>query len=276
MRLMLELFNSNNVVIPINYQYPVSASIYKILSKASEQYSEFLHQDGYTGMDGKRRKMFTFSKLQFTPKTSRRGKALFVKANSHGSLYISSLFIDDFMKNIIMGITKKNHIEINNARFEIVNITALPEPDLESKNRFLTLSPITLSTITEFNGTRIPYYYRPLDSGLENAVHKSLLGKYETFHQKPLGENGFSFRLDNEYIKKRGGERGVSRLVHIKEGTPQATQIKAIECPFYLDGPLELKRIAWHCGIGDKTSMGFGCIEIGKTSANMEKHYDRI
>ncbi len=33
--------------IPINYQYPISAAIYKFLQQADEEYARFLHDTGY-------------------------------------------------------------------------------------------------------------------------------------------------------------------------------------------------------------------------------------
>jgi CRISPR-associated endoribonuclease Cas6 len=48
--------------IPINYQYELSAVIYKILSKSSEQYAIWLHDNGFE-LGLKRFKLFTFSRL---------------------------------------------------------------------------------------------------------------------------------------------------------------------------------------------------------------------
>jgi len=47
-------------ILPINYQYPLSAVIYKIISKGDASYANFLHELGY----GKGFKLFTFSQLQ--------------------------------------------------------------------------------------------------------------------------------------------------------------------------------------------------------------------
>ncbi|MFQ6116059.1 MAG: CRISPR-associated endoribonuclease Cas6, partial [bacterium] len=49
--------------IPINYQYPLSAAIYKILQQASPAYAEFLHDKGYPAPSGRLMKLFTFSRL---------------------------------------------------------------------------------------------------------------------------------------------------------------------------------------------------------------------
>lgn len=46
--------------LPINYQYPLSAAIYRILSKGDREYARFLHEEGY----GKGYKFFTFSDLR--------------------------------------------------------------------------------------------------------------------------------------------------------------------------------------------------------------------
>ncbi len=50
-------------IIPINYQYPLSAAIYKILASGSLDYAEWLHQKGYLSPGGKPMKLFVFSKL---------------------------------------------------------------------------------------------------------------------------------------------------------------------------------------------------------------------
>lgn len=39
--------------VPINYQYPLSVAIYKILQKASPDYAEFLHNRGYVTSAGR-------------------------------------------------------------------------------------------------------------------------------------------------------------------------------------------------------------------------------
>lgn len=48
-------------LLPLNYQYEQSAAIYKILASASEEYANWLHDNGYKFGRGKRFKLFTFS-----------------------------------------------------------------------------------------------------------------------------------------------------------------------------------------------------------------------
>lgn len=58
-KIKLEAIGGNRVL-PINYQYPLSAAIYRIISKGSKAYASFLHEKGY----GKGFKFFCFSDMK--------------------------------------------------------------------------------------------------------------------------------------------------------------------------------------------------------------------
>jgi len=61
-------------------------------------------------------------------------------------------------------------------------------------------------------------------------------------------------------------------LVKVKEGRPDQTNVKGFLAPFTLSGSVELMRTAWEAGLGDKCSMGFGCVGVveSKTSEVFE------
>ncbi|MGB0432288.1 MAG: hypothetical protein ACPGLV_17570, partial [Bacteroidia bacterium] len=61
-RLRIEVLKGN--ILTYNYQYPLSAFIYKTIAKADQDFASFLHDEGYQ-LKGKRFKHFTFSKLDF-------------------------------------------------------------------------------------------------------------------------------------------------------------------------------------------------------------------
>ena len=56
-------------ILPLNYQYPISAWIYKIIEKADTNFARILHEYGYKTEKGKVFKLFTFSKLNFPKNT---------------------------------------------------------------------------------------------------------------------------------------------------------------------------------------------------------------
>jgi CRISPR-associated endoribonuclease Cas6 len=73
MQLQLTLtINQPNACLPFNYQYPLSAAIYKIIERADETYAAFLHNEGYQH-GGKTFKLFTFGSITtpFVPKGDR-------------------------------------------------------------------------------------------------------------------------------------------------------------------------------------------------------------
>jgi len=65
MQFKLTLCGNKGQFIPINYQYPLSACIYKIIERADAAYSLFLHDTGHrVGQSLKSFKLFTFSNLR--------------------------------------------------------------------------------------------------------------------------------------------------------------------------------------------------------------------
>jgi len=62
-KLILEAVSGNRI--PVNYQYPLSAAIYKVLASGDAGYAEWLHQQGYVA-DTFNYKLFCFSRLQKT------------------------------------------------------------------------------------------------------------------------------------------------------------------------------------------------------------------
>ena len=100
---------------PINYQYPLSAALYKILSSGSAEYSQWLHEKGYLSPKGKPTKLFVFSKL-FIPQKDRKPEKNILKIFNHTKcqLFISSPMLEDFIQNFVVGLFSAQIIEIGN------------------------------------------------------------------------------------------------------------------------------------------------------------------
>jgi CRISPR-associated endoribonuclease Cas6 len=61
----------NRQILPLNYQYPISAWIYRVMANADNEFTRALHESGYKIENGKSFKLFTFSKLSFPRHTTR-------------------------------------------------------------------------------------------------------------------------------------------------------------------------------------------------------------
>ncbi|MDZ7343685.1 MAG: CRISPR-associated endoribonuclease Cas6 [candidate division KSB1 bacterium] len=146
-------------------------------------------------------------------------------------------------------------------RFLIEQVEALAPPVFTETMRFKTLSPIVVSTMREHLGKLQPYYFRVDDAELGEAIRQNLLQKYETIYERAPADGRLVFEIDRAYLERQGGAQKVSKLITIKEGTPEETRIKGFMCPFTLTGNPELMRVAWECGVGDHNSMGCGMVE---------------
>ncbi len=267
MRIKLSLRSADrHSKIPINYQYPLSAAIYKILSHGSDEYAHWLHNQGYLTTDGKPMKLFNFSKL-YIPGVKRIDKTLIIPANRFVGLQISSPMLHDFIQHFVVGLFQHQDIEIRShgtgARFIIESVETSAATDFHSTQKFKCLSPIVVSGKHFYDGREHEYFLRPDDENLSEAIHKNLINKYQLFHQKPPAQSALEFSLDPEYLRRKGGAEKLSKLITIKENyAPETTHIKAFESPFYLSGNTELMHVAWECGIGQRNSMGFGMIDV--------------
>lgn len=282
MRLELTLIPlEKHCTIPINYQYPLSGAIYRILSNASPEYAEWLHNHGYMTPSGKPIKMFVFSKLDLS-KATVNGNTLTCEDSKPCKLRLSSPMIENFMENFVMGAFAKQEITIANhdtkGRFLIQDIVNLPEPKFQQNLdgslptiKFLCLSPIVVSNYgSKEDEKQIQHYIRPDEPEFPEAIRKNLIQKFITVYKTPPQNQEMSFSWEKTYIQRKGGYNKISKLITICEGDPCETKVKAFMAPFYLSGSAELIHIAYECGIGEKNSMGFGMIKEEQTKNQFE------
>jgi len=265
MRLKLTLLPLNpRTSVPINYNYPLAAAIYKLLAQASPEYAEWLHEKGYRSPADRLLKLFTFSRLNI-PRAIPRGPILMAGDERPWQLQIASPMEEEFVQNIVLGLFQQQTLEIGGpgavGRFLIEQVEALASPAFKATMRFKALSPIVVSAMREHHGKLRPYYFRANEAELGEAIRQNLLQKYETIHDHGPADDRLVFEIDRAYLERQGGPERVSKLIAIKEGMPEETRIKGFMCPFTLTGNSELMRVAWECGVGDHNSMGCGMAE---------------
>ncbi len=264
MRLKLTLLPLEaNPAVPLNYNYPLSAAIYKLLAQASPEYARWLHDQGYQSRDERFMKLFTFSRLDI-PRVRLSGKTLQAGDDRPWSLQISSPMEEEFVQNFVLGLFHQQKMEIGGqgavGRFLIESVEALPAPKFAERMHGKTLSPMVVSTMREHKGKLHSYYYRPTDPELAEALRNNLIAKFELVHHRPCENPHLQISFDMHYFKRRQGK--VTKLLHIKEGTAEETKVKAFEMPFEMAGNPQLIKIGWECGLGDKNSLGFGMVEV--------------
>jgi CRISPR-associated endoribonuclease Cas6 len=257
MRLQLVLRpQAKRAIVPFNYQYPLSAAIYRILHRASPEYARFLHDRGYAAPSGRLMKLFTFSKLNIP--NVRPANGGLEGSGGPWTLQVGSPMLDEFVQHFVLGLFHSAEVSIGaagfHAVFRIEQVESLASPEFGEKMRFRCLSPVVISTMHEHNGRLQPYYYRPDDPKLGESIRKNLLEKYEIVNLRKAEDDRLQFYLESQ-------DKPRSKLIKIKEGSAEETHLKAFETFFTLEGSAELMQAAWECGIGEHNSQGFGMVE---------------
>ncbi|WP_069658379.1 CRISPR-associated endoribonuclease Cas6 [Arcticibacter eurypsychrophilus] len=247
--------------IPFNYQYAISALIYKKLAQANEGYAEFLHEKGYAQNQHSRHfKLFTFSNLQ--GKFSVSKKALKLESNEMG--LILTCHMPEFAENLIKGVFTDQHISIGDhtaqSDFTITQIEVLPKFLFDDASeviptvRLKLLSPIVMC---RKNSRGNDDYLSPEDEDFIPLLIYNLKEKIAVAYGTEAAEEEvfevFIGGLDN--IK--------SRLVTIKAGKYAETKVRGfLGFEMEMKGSKRVIQLAMDCGCGGMSSLGFGCVEV--------------
>ncbi|WP_315815119.1 hypothetical protein [Paraflavitalea speifideaquila] len=230
MRLLLTLYSpEHKPVIPINYQYPLSAAIYKVIQKADTGYAAFLHNTGY-GKSGsaKQFKLFTFSDIRgpFAPPTNDR---LYLK--SQEIKVIVCFHVPHAAESFVKGLFMNQQLEIadtgSRSVFTIRQVEALPSGLSAEKNTPVLLQPIS-PIVTGVKNDRGHYDYRsPQDVDyttclLHNWIEKYLAANPDTEETAAGLRNQVA--LEVELLTKPPQERKPI----IKAGTSAASKLRGI------------------------------------------------
>ena len=110
-----------------------------------------------------------------------------------------------------------------------------------------------------------------MDERYGDLIAGNLWEKYYSFRSKntrngvrisePDGEGRKIYDSLGKFVFQSNG-KARSKLITIKQGTPEETKVKGYLYEFTVEGPPELIRMGYYAGFGEKNSLGFGCVEI--------------
>jgi len=135
-------------ILPVNYNYFLTGLVYRTLESSSENYSRFLHADGYGLEESKKRfKLFTFSRLASSQFRLAGDTIMFGAAQV--VWHISSP-VQEFIEHLVNGVfARGQQIKIGpegrEAGFVVERLESLDPPLFTEKMKFICLSPITVS-----------------------------------------------------------------------------------------------------------------------------------
>lgn len=258
MRLKLTLIQEQQTeLLPLNSNYFISSAIYRTLERSSPEFSELMHNYGYSNPDERRKfKLFTFSNLD-VPERRIDGSHL-ISFSKKISFTLSSP-MDDFLQHLVTGLFSDGYFFIGKARFRKGEIISLPDPEFSETMEFSMLSPLVVSVMRP---DRSKEFLKYNDIRLAPVLLQNLLAKYEAVHRKAFDGNtdAFCIEFSTRYIAQKQGK--IEKLITIREGREGETKIKAILCPFSVTAPVELMKIGYDCGFGEKNAQGFGMVKV--------------
>lgn len=242
-------------VIPLNYQYELSAWIYQIISKADQEYASFLHNQGYKS-NQKTFKHFTFSNLHVPPQFHIRGDRM--EIHSPKVYLLISFLMDKASEEFIKGLFMEQHLGLGDrysqADFNVTQVEVSPMPLFKKTMQYRTLSPMMVaqkSTLNEHDD-----YLSPEDTPFEERFIMNLLDKYQATGQAiPPDWQDFPFQL-------RALTRPKEKLISIKAHTTQESKIKGYMFDFELTAPEALHETGYLAGFGRSNAEGFGCVGV--------------
>lgn len=248
-------------LIPVNYNYPLSAVIYKVFATAGPKFADWLHTRGFSIDDGKRFKFFNFSRLFFD---SMKVEEDTIIGEGFVRFYLSSPIEDTMILNFVNGLLGLKNIFIGNkssgTNFSITKVSISPIPNFDFDMKFVMLSPTVASIKTTDGKVR---YILPDKPEISASLENNLKNKYKILNNKTYHEF-LSIQPDLDYIAKRGGGRNTTKLISIKEDSKDEIKIRGFMSPIRIIGSPEIIKLAYYAGIGEKNSLGFGAIEEAK------------
>jgi len=258
MRFLITLSAVSGSAIPINYQYPLSAAIYKIISKGNMAYGEFLHEHGY----GRGFKFFTFSDLR--GKFSLEEDRLILQEQD---LRLTVCFhLPDAAQHFIKGLFQSELVDIadrrSKVRFQVRSIEALPDMLIGRKEQeiiSIDLKPLSAVVAGLKNEKGYYNYLSPQDSAFADSLIYNWREKIRANYDDGTADQALLmirvFPLDEPFK---------SRLITIKADTDAQTRVRGWR-HFGLNVTAEKRflSILLNCGAGLYNAQGCGCVGVG-------------
>ena len=263
MRLKITLQTPEKVernIIPISYQYELSAWIYNVINRGDPGFSKWLFSRGYIAT-GKSFKLFTFSRLQIPKDQFQIREDRLILKNGCVSLYIS-LLLDHAALPFVMALFRDEEMFIGDRTsrtdFRVRNVECISEPEFQETMIFRTLSPIVINQYDLKRGK----FLSPDNPEYEAHFFQNLVSKYCAV--KEIGFEKVEPEAHNPEVVSKFELISIptSIIVTIKAGTAQETNVRGFMYDFKLRCPVALIRTGYHAGFGEKNNMGFGCTEV--------------
>lgn len=208
---------------------PMTAFIYRCLGIADNQYSQMIHDNGFSRNGYKKFVYHTYVLLQDNTIVSN-------KLNKGVAKLIFSSAIDDTVIKFVQGLIKIGKIQLLGNSFNIVNIDYIKDGDV-NEGLFKIISPVYMSD----NKSK---WLKPNE--MEQYLINNLITKYNSLY----GKLPKSMNMEIKFLNS------ASYYMYYKMCT-----MKSYFGVVAIKGDKELVELAYQSGLGSKNGIGLGLIE---------------
>lgn len=242
---------------PINYQYPLSSAIYRILAKGDTEYAQFLHEKGY----GKGFKLFSFSQLVFPFKIEGDRMKLLIDEVT----FQIAFHLPKAMENFVKGLFKSERIDIADKKskvsFSVKSVESLHNPLQRHKENEIIevqlkpLSPIVIGLRSDDG----KYDFQSPDNiEFVDGIIYNWRNKIESCFDEQVAASAF---LLAEIIPMKTQFK--SRLITIKAGAKEETKIRGwMNFGLKVTAEKRFVDLLLNSGAGVYNAQGMGFVEV--------------
>jgi len=224
--------------VPFNHQHYLQGLIYRRIQRVDPDLSLRLHSP-------KVPKLFTYS-LFMAEKRKLADDRSSLLGQGHGFFYFSTA-VSEIAEAFIGGLLQKPEVELWNEKFTVAEVRALAEPERLSGRKFVTLSPVAVTTRRVQFGRPRTYDLGPTEPEFYELIRENLREKYVQLYGTNPPED-FEMKVLNAKPKR----------FEVKPGIFQV----AWHLVFRAKGDEGLLRAGYMAGFGEKNSIGFGMVKV--------------
>ncbi|NJE01786.1 CRISPR-associated endoribonuclease Cas6 [Thermococcus sp. JdF3] len=224
--------------IPFNHQHKLQGLIYRRIQRVNPELSLSLHSP-------KVPKLFTYS-LFMAERRELAGDRSSLLGYKRGFFYFSTA-VPEIAEAFIGSLLQDPEVELWGERFVVEEVKAIAEPEKLSGRKFVTLSPVAVTTKRVQFGKPRSYDLSPAEPEFYELIRENLREKYlHIFGSKPPED--FEMKVLNAKPKR----------FEVKPGIFQV----AWHLVFRAKGDEGLLRAGYLAGFGEKNSIGFGMVKV--------------
>lgn len=255
MRFKILLFINREVsgnILPISYQYELSAAINNILTEDKENYKQWLDANGLSEQDNFDQKLYSLSNL-YVPRLFVQEDRMTIQV-PRVQFWISfhhTNFTQEFVTKALLSRDLNIGDRKSRVHFTIESIDLVSPVVYTETMVYQTISPISVIAIRANNSVE---YLEPGNPYFAQFMIEELIERWERINKcQYTGSRAFNFKLLVPPKRK---------AVTIKVGTPMQKKVISYMLKFELTMDIKLQELAYNTGIGNKIHQGFGYIEL--------------